>query len=166
MLLRGGIRETDVGYSVVVVDSPRPTIRRGDCAEWSRSPWQIHFVPQYEDGCAVIGRFHHCVGDGLAMLYMLHMMTNDPPVVLTEAPSVLQPTDTHKTPAGLLKRPLSPLVTFTRSEEESLVRAVKAINARPASVLDAIRAPARAQPLALHFMLCYTEYLLLCVRSP
>lgn len=104
-----------------------------------RPPWQIHFVPQYEDGCAVIGRFHHCVGDGLAMLYVLHMLTDDPPVELTNAPPVPQPTGAHKASGRLLKRPLLPLISFTRSVEESLARHVTAIIARPASALDAMR---------------------------
>jgi diacylglycerol O-acyltransferase len=104
-----------------------------------RPPWQIHFVPQYEDGCAVIGRFHHCIGDGLAMLYVLHMLTDDPPVELTTAPPVPRPGDNHKAFGWLLKRSISSLLSFTRSVEERLADEVKAIIARPASALDAMR---------------------------
>ena len=104
-----------------------------------RPPWQIHFVPQYEDGCAVIARFHHCIGDGLAMLYVLQMLADDPPVELTNVPPVPRQADNHKESDGLLKRSLSPLISFTRLVDESLAREVKAICARPASALDALR---------------------------
>ena len=79
-----------------------------------RPLWQIHFVPQYEDGCAVIGRFHHCIGDGLAMLYVLQMLTDDLPIELTKASSVPHPAGKHKASGRLLRRSLSPLVSFTR----------------------------------------------------
>ena len=105
-----------------------------------RPLWQIHFVPQYEDGCAVIGRFHHCVGDGLAMLYVLQMLTDDPPVELAKAPLAPRPAASHKASRGLLKWSFSPLVSFTRSVEETLAREVKAIIARPESALDALSA--------------------------
>ena len=104
-----------------------------------RPPWQIHFVPQYEDGCAVIGRFHHCLGDGLAMLYVLHMLTDDPPVELTNTPPIPRPADNHKAFGWLPPRSVSPLVSFTRAAEERPAREVKAIMARPASARDAMR---------------------------
>ncbi len=103
-----------------------------------RPLWQIHFIPQYEDGCAVIGRFHHCVGDGLAMLYVLQMLTDSPPVELTKAPPAPRPASGGKASSGLLKRSISPLISLTRSGEEWLVREVKAITAHPASALDAL----------------------------
>ena len=104
-----------------------------------RPPWQIHFVPQYEGGCALVARFHHCLGDGIAMLYVLQMLTDDPPVELTKASLVPQPAGNRKASRGLLKRFLSSLSSFTRAVEEGFVRAVKAIIARPASALDALR---------------------------
>ena len=105
-----------------------------------RPLWQIHFVPRYEDGCAVIVRFHHCIGDGLAMLYVLQMLTDDPPVELTKAPMVSHPANNPKVFRGGLKWSLSPLVSFLRSVEERIVREVKAIIARPRSALGAMRA--------------------------
>ena len=104
-----------------------------------RPLWQIHFVPQYEDGCAVIGRFHHCIGDGLAMLYVLQMLTDDPPIELTKAPPVPRPASAHKASGRLLTRSFSPLASFLRSVEERLARHVTAIAAHPASALDAMR---------------------------
>ena len=102
-----------------------------------RPLWQIHFVPQYEDGCAVIARFHHCVGDGLAMLYMLHMLTDDPPVELAKAPRAPRRAG-GKASRERLKRSLSPLVSFTRAVEERLVREAKAVIAHPSSARGAL----------------------------
>lgn len=104
-----------------------------------RPLWQFHFVPQYEDGCAVICRSHHCIGDGPALLYILLMLTDDPPVDLTKAPPISQPAGNKKASRGLLKRPLSPLVSFTRSVAASTMREVKEIIARPAGMLGTAR---------------------------
>jgi WS/DGAT/MGAT family acyltransferase len=41
--------------------------------------WQLHFIPEYEGGCAILCRFHHCMGDGIAMIYVMMSMTDDSP---------------------------------------------------------------------------------------
>ena len=41
--------------------------------------WQLHFIPEYEGGCALLSRFHHCMGDGIAMIYVMMSMTDDAP---------------------------------------------------------------------------------------
>jgi diacylglycerol O-acyltransferase len=107
----------------------------GDAFDPRRPLWQFHFVPHYEDGCAVICRFHHCIGDGLALLYVLLMLTDDPPTDVAKAEA--QPT--AKSRPGLLRRSLSPLVSFTRTVEESVVHEVKEIISRPARALDVTR---------------------------
>ncbi len=33
--------------------------------------WQFHLVETYGEGCALICRLHHCIGDGLALVYVL-----------------------------------------------------------------------------------------------
>lgn len=104
-----------------------------------RPLWQIHFVPQYQGGCAVISRFHHCVGDGLAMLYVLQMLTDDPPTELTNAPPAPRPGANHKAFEWPLKQSAPPLVSFMRSVGGSLARKVKALTTHPASALDAMR---------------------------
>ena len=109
----------------------------GDPFDPRRPLWQFHFVPRYEDGCAVICRMHHCFGDGLALLHVLLMLTDDPPADLANAPSVPEPA--ARASAGLLKRSLSPLFSFTRTVEESVVHEVKEIISRPARALDVTR---------------------------
>jgi diacylglycerol O-acyltransferase / wax synthase len=42
-----------------------------------RPPWQFYFVPDYEGGCAIVGRIHHCIGDGLALIYVMLRLSDD-----------------------------------------------------------------------------------------
>ena len=36
----------------------------------TRPLWQFHVVP-YSQGTALVGRIHHCIGDGLALIYVM-----------------------------------------------------------------------------------------------
>ncbi len=103
-----------------------------------RPLWQFNFVPRYEDGCAVVARFHHCIGDGLALLYVLLMLTDDPPVAHAN-PGKVTPAAPPTVFEQYVRRPLSPLVSFTRTVEEGVVREAKEIIARPAHALDMTR---------------------------
>jgi hypothetical protein len=96
----------------------------------SRWPlWQFHFVPQYEDGCAVIWRFHHCLGDGVALLYLLLQLTDTPLVAPMHAPSEPQQ-EGHTTASGALltrtRLALISLVSCTRSTRRALSRSARA----------------------------------------
>ncbi|MGE3844487.1 MAG: wax ester/triacylglycerol synthase family O-acyltransferase, partial [Vicinamibacterales bacterium] len=39
--------------------------------------WQFHFVPHYEGGSALICRIHHCIGDGLALIYVMLSLADE-----------------------------------------------------------------------------------------
>ncbi len=41
--------------------------------------WQFHFIDNYRGGSALIGRIHHCIGDGIALIRVLLSMTDDSP---------------------------------------------------------------------------------------
>jgi WS/DGAT/MGAT family acyltransferase len=107
----------------------------GEPFDARRPLWQFHFVPHYEDGCAVVCRFHHCIGDGLAMLYILLMLTDGPPI---EGPKSEEKAS-EPSAFDFVTRPLSPLVSFTRSVEEGVVREAKEIMGHPARALDVTR---------------------------
>jgi diacylglycerol O-acyltransferase / wax synthase len=50
----------------------------------SRPLWQFHLVPGYEDGCAVVVRIHHSIGDGMALTSVMQAIADggvDPPAV-------------------------------------------------------------------------------------
>ena len=59
------------------------------CGELADTPldpgrplWQFHLIDHYEDGCAIIVRIHHCIGDGIALVSVMNSITDggaDPP---------------------------------------------------------------------------------------
>jgi WS/DGAT/MGAT family acyltransferase len=51
--------------------------------------WHFYLVPHYQGGSALIGRIHHCIGDGLALIYVMLSLADGGP----EAPPA--PADTH-----------------------------------------------------------------------
>jgi len=42
----------------------------------SRPLWQFHFIPHYQGGSALVGRIHHAIGDGLALIYVMLAMAD------------------------------------------------------------------------------------------
>lgn len=44
--------------------------------DFARPLWQFHLVENYRGGSALIGRFHHCMGDGLGLMMVLLAMTD------------------------------------------------------------------------------------------
>ena len=45
----------------------------------SRPLWQFTVVDNYEGGSAVIGRMHHCIADGIALIYLIFSLTDREP---------------------------------------------------------------------------------------
>jgi WS/DGAT/MGAT family acyltransferase len=43
--------------------------------DFDRPLWQFHLVENYGTGSALIGRFHHCMGDGIGLMMVLLAMT-------------------------------------------------------------------------------------------
>ncbi len=97
-----------------------------------RPLWQFHFVPEYEDGCAVVARFHHCIGDGLALLYVLLAMTDQAPGPVTRPPDA----QTSGSLWDYVWRPVAPVINWTRAVEESLLREVSDMVLHPSHALD------------------------------
>ena len=44
--------------------------------DFSKPPWQIHVIENYGDGCAVMARLHHCIADGIALVFVLLSITD------------------------------------------------------------------------------------------
>jgi len=42
-----------------------------------RPLWCIHFVPDFQGGCALIVRIHHCIADGMALVQVLLSLTDN-----------------------------------------------------------------------------------------
>ncbi len=45
--------------------------------DFSKPPWQFHLVERFDGGSALIGRLHHCIGDGIALIHVLLALTDE-----------------------------------------------------------------------------------------
>lgn len=90
--------EFDLDHHLEEVELPAP----GDDAALQRVIWELmsrplepqhplwcfHLIQNYQGGSAVMGRLHHCIGDGIALMMVLLSMTDrspDAPVAPDEA---------------------------------------------------------------------------------
>lgn len=57
--------------------------------DFDRPLWQFHIVEDIEGGCVLIGRIHHCIADGTALIRVLLSLTDQDPdaVYSTAAPA-------------------------------------------------------------------------------
>ncbi len=89
--------------------------------DFSRSPWEYHLVEGYGEGSALIGRLHHSMADGIALIGVLLAMTDAEP----DAPWVDdRPRRRQRKPANPLAsfiRPVTDFVDGTRKMTESIV---------------------------------------------
>jgi WS/DGAT/MGAT family acyltransferase len=44
--------------------------------DFRRPLWQIHYIDQYEGGCALLVRIHHCIADGISLVRVLLSLTD------------------------------------------------------------------------------------------
>jgi WS/DGAT/MGAT family acyltransferase len=44
--------------------------------DYSKPLWQFHLIENYGEGCAIMGRLHHCLADGMALMFVLLSMTD------------------------------------------------------------------------------------------
>ena len=44
--------------------------------DFSKPLWQFHFIEEYEEGSAIVVRLHHCIADGMALMYLLLAMAD------------------------------------------------------------------------------------------
>ncbi|HCW90458.1 MAG TPA: wax ester/triacylglycerol synthase family O-acyltransferase, partial [Marinobacter sp.] len=44
-----------------------------------RPLWQIHYIDQYDGGCALVVRIHHCIADGISLVRVLLSLTDPGP---------------------------------------------------------------------------------------
>jgi diacylglycerol O-acyltransferase / wax synthase len=108
----------DINYHVPSVQLPAPVSQVelqqlvGDLMSQPfdlRHPlWQFYTVENYQGGCAIVPRLHHCIADGLALVQVLLSMT-DAQADATVAPKAA-PTDR----AAASRSGLHPLRPFTQ----------------------------------------------------
>jgi diacylglycerol O-acyltransferase / wax synthase len=44
--------------------------------DFSKPLWQFHLIENYEEGCALMCRLHHCIADGMALVFVLLSLTD------------------------------------------------------------------------------------------
>lgn len=58
--------------------------------------WQIHYIDDYEGGCALLVRIHHCIADGISLVRVMLSLTDASPDVsdarVFRLPSLTPPT--------------------------------------------------------------------------
>lgn len=47
--------------------------------DFRRPLWQIHYIDQYQGGCALLMRIHHCIADGISLVRVLLSLTDSQP---------------------------------------------------------------------------------------
>ncbi|MCP4418130.1 MAG: DUF1298 domain-containing protein, partial [Chloroflexi bacterium] len=80
--------------------------------------WQMHLIENYEGGCAIMTRLHHCIADGMALVFVLLSLTD-------MMPGVPPPTGDNQ-------------ATGDDAEEDNLNNALNALVQQGAKTVDAL----------------------------
>lgn len=103
--------------------------------DFSRPLWQMHLVENFGDGCALIARLHHCIADGLSLMYILLSLADTDP----NAPwPTAQPEATKKRGQGLWGPARSAIRTTTQVAGTLLHGSMETL-ANPSHALDLAR---------------------------
>ncbi len=110
----------------------------------SKPLWQVHFVEEYGDGCALICRLHHCIGDGLALVHVLLSLTDEEPDVPWP---LFQPTvearPHRRRRSKILQSPKATL-QIARRVGGALIEQCQEMRADPSRAADLVRTGGRA----------------------
>lgn len=83
--------------------------------DFSKPPWQYHLIENYNGGCVLLGRLHHCIADGIALIRVLLSMTDSMPDA--PWPSTADAPDAPDTRERRAGGPLGAVRTTVRSAE-------------------------------------------------
>lgn len=101
--------------------------------------WQIHYVENYEHGCALVARLHHCIADGLALVQVLLSLTDTEPEA--EAPQSPAALIAPAEEAGEVFRPLqsaAQLLDLASTTARTVARETILTMAHPERVTQAV----------------------------
>ncbi len=98
----------------------------------ARPLWDIHVIDQVDGGSALVWRFHHCLGDGTAMMALSQEIFDETP----EAPLGNLPPPTRHREAGLVDRLVERTVSLVDWSANAVISTVEA-------GLDTVRHPER-----------------------
>jgi diacylglycerol O-acyltransferase len=112
--------------------------------DFSRPLWQVHLVEKYGEGSALICRLHHCIGDGLALVYVLLSLTDTGP------DDPFRPRQPHltrrpqQTLSQSILKPVDAALKSTRRTADALVHQYQEILSDPSHAKNLARTGARA----------------------
>lgn len=102
--------------------------------DFSKPLWQFHLIENYGNGCVVLGRLHHCIADGIAMVRVLLSLTDDAPDTAWVEPG--------NKPRGRRA------ATILDQAAAALGQTARAVNSLVAEGVETLRHPERALDLA------------------
>jgi WS/DGAT/MGAT family acyltransferase len=112
--------------------------------DFSKPLWQMHLIENYEGGCAIMTRLHHCIADGMALVFVLLSLTDMMPGV----PPPTGDSQTNKTADK--KDGLTDAFSALMQQGAKTVGAMWQTSSKMASEgLEALINPAHAMELAL-----------------
>ncbi|MBK8900490.1 MAG: wax ester/triacylglycerol synthase family O-acyltransferase [Anaerolineaceae bacterium] len=113
--------------------------------DFSKPLWQFHLIENYGEGCALMCRLHHCIADGMALVFVLLSLTEMMPGMPPPTGSELQAEEGEGEEDGL-SGSLNALV----EQGTRTIGAVWVTTSKMASEgLEALVNPAHAMELAL-----------------
>ena len=123
----------------------------------SRPLWQFHLVEQYGEGCALLCRLHHCIGDGLALVHVLLSATDTEPG--TPWPVTKPQAKTLRRPGPLseLFRPAKVAARLTHQVTGTLLEQCHEVRADPARALDPVRTGVRGASALARLLLLWPD---------
>ena len=100
--------------------------------------WDVHLIENYQQGCALFFRLHHCIADGIALMHVLHSMTDTDPDAPWPEPKAFEkknikrqiPLFSFNTMLSSAKR----VVEKGQKISTSIVKEIKNISSNPGSL--------------------------------
>jgi len=111
--------------------------------DYSKPLWQFHLIENYGEGCAIMGRLHHCLADGMALMFVLLSMTDmqrDAPLPEPQLPDVEAVRGGYLSgSAGRLARQAKSAVKTAHNLTNRLMDESRAIFDNPAHALELVK---------------------------
>ncbi len=102
--------------------------------DYNKPLWQYHIVEGYQDGYVIIGRLHHCIADGIALMHLLLSMTDEAP----DPVEVEIEESNHRGRKGPIRRMFGPALGVANFTGKAVSEGFKTVR-HPGRILDAAR---------------------------
>lgn len=99
--------------------------------DFRRPLWQIHYIDQYDGGCALLARIHHCIADGICLVRVLLSLTDkqaEPALrQIRPAEPSIPPDSTHRFLRGTVRQ----LLQTGQAAKDQASLALKSLRSEP-----------------------------------